>query len=292
MLSFCHSYAPKPSSQPISRLWLQSSDSHVYTLPLSRQLWLHSSAQGDRDEVMVAIFALVVPLVKIVLLVLGEFWRCSKVPWPPCCHGAISSKEWKHGSSGLRGLFLDIGLESRDFFFPCEACFTWFLAYNTLCQEIFLHSDVLKHILIHSGTFWYDNISADIHSQIIDEPLALTNHMDTFVEHSWALLRTPGGFRWLECASALPLSCRLFWMDSACWACWMWIRMILVCPKMVESTNMALVVGTWWWNTEPKWCSWNSVKLYHLPFRKNMDPSSTVSLSLSLSQLILALYVD
>lgn len=30
--------------------------------------------------VMVAIFALVVPLVKIVLLVLGEFWRCSKDP--------------------------------------------------------------------------------------------------------------------------------------------------------------------------------------------------------------------
>jgi hypothetical protein len=57
-------------------------DFHVRTLPLSRQLWLHSSAQGDRDEVMVAIFALVVPLVKIVLLVLGEFWRCSKVPWP------------------------------------------------------------------------------------------------------------------------------------------------------------------------------------------------------------------
>ena len=57
-------------------------DFHVRTLPLSRQLWLHSSAQGDRDEVLVAIFALVVPLVKIILLVLGEFWRCSKVPWP------------------------------------------------------------------------------------------------------------------------------------------------------------------------------------------------------------------
>ena len=90
----------------------------------------------------------------------------------------------------------------------------------------------------------------------------------TLVEHSWALLRTPGGFRWLECASALPLSC--LFLDG-------------FCPKMLESTKMALVVGTWWWNTEPKWCSWNSVKLYHLPFRKKHGPKPPKPNSFSLS---------
>lgn len=29
---------------------------------------------------MVAAFAILVPLVKIALLLLGEFWRCSEVP--------------------------------------------------------------------------------------------------------------------------------------------------------------------------------------------------------------------